>query len=39
MSCVQFCCVFCEVLAPGKLLLIPKEAVADPLSKHLIFDV
>ena len=27
--------MFCGVLAPGQLLPYPKEAVADPLPKHL----
>ena len=33
----QFCCLVCGVLAPGKLLPSPKEPVADPLPKHLLF--
>ena len=34
----QFCCLVCGVLALGKLLPCPKEAVADPLPKHLLFS-
>ena len=33
----QFCCLVCGILASGKLLKSPKEAVADPLPKHLLF--
>ena len=30
MTHTQFCYLVCGVLAPGKLLPCPKEAVADP---------
>ena len=33
----QFCSLVCGVLAPGQLLLSPKETVAAPLPKHLVF--
>ena len=37
MTHSQFCCLVCGVLTPGKLLASPKEALADPLPKHLLF--
>ena len=36
MTCAQFCCLVGGVLSPGKLLSSPREAVADPLPKHLL---
>ena len=33
----QFSYLVCGVLTPGKMLSSPKEAVADPLPKHLLF--
>ena len=37
MARAQFYCLVGGVLAPGKLLPSPKETVADPQSKHLLF--
>ena len=37
MICNQFCCLVCGVLAAEKLLPYPKEAVADPQPKYLVF--
>ena len=36
MTAAQFRCLLCGVLILGKLLPSPKEAVADPLQKHML---
>ena len=37
ITCSQFCCLLGGVLALGKLLPSPMEALADSLPKHLLF--
>ena len=39
MTPPQLCCLVGRVLAPGKLLPSPKEAVADPLKSTKTSDV
>ena len=39
MAHAQFCCLLSGVLAPGKLLPSPKDAVPDPLSKYTVWLV
>ena len=35
MTCAQFSCLICEVLAPGQLLPSSKKVVVDPVPKHV----